>query len=41
MSGNQVGTVSVLVTSMERFGTNQTILLLVKVSSVCGDYVLQ
>lgn len=32
VSGGQAGSVFVLVTAVERFGTNQTLLLLVKVT---------
>lgn len=34
MSGNQAGTVSVLVTAVESFGTNQTLVILVKVGAL-------
>lgn len=40
VSGGQAGSVFVLVTAVERFGTNQTLLLLVKVT-LCIYILLQ
>ena len=38
MSGSETGTVSVLVTAVESFVTNQTLLLLVKVRNLLACY---
>ena len=38
MSGSETGTVSVLVTAVESFVTNQTLLLLVKVRNLLARY---
>ena len=38
MSGSQTGEVSVLVTAEEHFGTNQTLVLLVKVKCIIYEH---